>query len=57
MGKKCNVILATRTVVDGSLIPLLSLVKREDVTPMEVTSNLQSSGVFKVKLLSYMLLS
>ncbi|KAM4592887.1 nuclear factor of activated T-cells 5 isoform 2-T2 [Odontesthes bonariensis] len=35
-------------VVDGALMPsMLPLVKREDVTPMEVTSNLQSSGVFK----------
>ncbi|KAM6943193.1 nuclear factor of activated T-cells 5 isoform 2-T2 [Xenentodon cancila] len=35
-------------VVDGALIPsMLPLVKREDITPMEVTSNLQSSGVFK----------
>ncbi|XP_030576782.1 nuclear factor of activated T-cells 5 isoform X2 [Archocentrus centrarchus] len=35
-------------VVDGPMIPsMLPLVKREDVTPMEVTSNLQSSGVFK----------
>nr|XP_020464573.1 nuclear factor of activated T-cells 5 isoform X1 [Monopterus albus] len=35
-------------VLDGTLMPLmLPLVKREDVTPMEVTSNLQSSGVFK----------
>lgn len=37
------------TVLDGALMPsMLPLVKREDVTPMEVTSNLQSSGVFKV---------
>lgn len=37
------------TVIDGALMPsMLPLVKREDVTPMEVTSNLQSSGVFKV---------
>ena len=37
------------TVLDGVLMPLmLPLVKREDVTPMEVTSNLQSSGVYKV---------
>ncbi|XP_072236681.1 nuclear factor of activated T-cells 5 isoform X2 [Leuresthes tenuis] len=35
-------------VVDSALMPsMLPLVKREDVTPMEVTSNLQSSGVFK----------
>ncbi|KAM7015914.1 nuclear factor of activated T-cells 5 isoform 2-T2 [Tautogolabrus adspersus] len=36
-------------VLDGALMPsLLPLVKREDVTPMEI-SNLQSSGVFKTK--------
>uniref|UniRef100_A0A3Q1G8M0 Nuclear factor of activated T-cells 5 n=1 Tax=Acanthochromis polyacanthus TaxID=80966 RepID=A0A3Q1G8M0_9TELE len=36
------------TVLDGALMSsMLPLVKREDVTPMEVTSNLQSSGVFK----------
>ncbi|KAM3624750.1 uncharacterized protein V6R79_000984 [Siganus canaliculatus] len=35
-------------VLDSALMPsMLPLVKREDVTPMEVTSNLQSSGVFK----------
>ncbi|XP_029312464.1 LOW QUALITY PROTEIN: nuclear factor of activated T-cells 5 [Cottoperca gobio] len=41
-------------VLDGALMPsmpsmpsMLPLVKREDVTPMEVTSHLQSSGVFK----------
>ncbi|XP_056268206.1 nuclear factor of activated T-cells 5 isoform X2 [Pseudoliparis swirei] len=35
-------------VLDGALMPSISpLVKREDVTPMEVTSNRQSSGVFK----------
>lgn len=36
-------------VLDGPLMPsMMPLVKREDITPMEVTSNLQSSGVFKV---------
>lgn len=36
-------------VLDDALLPsMLPLVKREDVTPMEVTSNLQSSTVFKV---------
>ncbi|XP_047436044.1 nuclear factor of activated T-cells 5 isoform X2 [Mugil cephalus] len=35
-------------IKDGALMPsILPLVKREDVTPMEVTCNLQSSGVFK----------
>ncbi|XP_068616756.1 nuclear factor of activated T-cells 5 [Brachionichthys hirsutus] len=35
-------------IKDGSLIPPMApLVKREDITPMEVTSNLHSSGVFK----------
>uniref|UniRef100_A0A8C7X601 Nuclear factor of activated T cells 5b n=1 Tax=Oryzias sinensis TaxID=183150 RepID=A0A8C7X601_9TELE len=35
-------------IKDGALMPpILPLVKREDFTPMEVTSNLQSSGVFK----------
>ncbi|CAG5856032.1 unnamed protein product [Menidia menidia] len=35
-------------IKDGALIPsILPLVKREDVTPMEVTSNLQLSRVFK----------
>ncbi|KAM7406119.1 hypothetical protein PAMP_000518 [Pampus punctatissimus] len=35
-------------VLDSALMPsMLPLVKREEVTPMEVTSNLQSSGVFK----------
>ncbi|XP_034432695.1 nuclear factor of activated T-cells 5 isoform X3 [Hippoglossus hippoglossus] len=35
-------------VLDGALMPsMLPLVKREEVTPMEVTSNLQSSGVYK----------
>ncbi|XP_028257074.1 nuclear factor of activated T-cells 5 isoform X2 [Parambassis ranga] len=35
-------------IKDGALMTsMLPLVKREDVTPMEVTSNLQSSGVFK----------
>ncbi|XP_068171988.1 nuclear factor of activated T-cells 5 isoform X2 [Antennarius striatus] len=34
--------------LDGSLMPsMMPLVKREDITPMEITSNLQSSGVFK----------
>ncbi|MEQ2215702.1 hypothetical protein XENOCAPTIV_004579 [Xenoophorus captivus] len=34
--------------VDSALMPsMLPLVKREDVTPMEVTNNLQASGVFK----------
>lgn len=36
-------------VLDATLMPsMLPIVKREEVTPMEVTSNLQSSGVFKV---------
>ncbi|XP_054588106.2 nuclear factor of activated T-cells 5 isoform X5 [Nothobranchius furzeri] len=35
-------------VVDSALMPsMLPLVKREEITPMEVTSNLQSSGVFE----------
>lgn len=35
-------------VLDSALIPsMLPLVKREEVTPMEVTSNIQSPGVFK----------
>lgn len=35
-------------VLDDALMPsVLPLVKREDITPMEVTSNLQSN-VFKV---------
>ncbi|XP_041840606.1 nuclear factor of activated T-cells 5 isoform X2 [Melanotaenia boesemani] len=35
-------------IKDDVLMPsILPLVKREDVTPMEVTSNLQSSAVFK----------
>lgn len=35
-------------VLDDALMPpVLPLVKREDITPMEVTSNLQSS-IFKV---------
>lgn len=43
------------TVLDGALMPsMLPLVKREDVTPMEVISNLQSAGVFKVIYLSVM---
>lgn len=43
------ILASVPTVLDGALMPsMLPLVKREDVTPMEVTSNLQSSGVFKV---------
>uniref|UniRef100_A0A8C7UXN1 Nuclear factor of activated T-cells 5 n=1 Tax=Oncorhynchus mykiss TaxID=8022 RepID=A0A8C7UXN1_ONCMY len=35
-------------VIDGALMPpMLPLVKREEVTPMEVSSNLPSAGVFK----------
>lgn len=35
--------------LDSALMPsMLSLVKREDITPMEVSSNLQPAGVFKV---------
>ncbi|XP_071766115.2 nuclear factor of activated T-cells 5 isoform X2 [Centroberyx gerrardi] len=35
-------------VLDGALMPaMLPLVKREEVTPMEVSSNLQPAGVFK----------
>lgn len=37
------------TAVDSALMPsMLPLVKREDISPMEVTNNLQASGVFKV---------
>lgn len=40
-------------VLDDALMPsVLPLVKREDITPMEVSSNLQSN-VFKVKLLFF----
>uniref|UniRef100_A0A4W5MJ21 Nuclear factor of activated T-cells 5 n=1 Tax=Hucho hucho TaxID=62062 RepID=A0A4W5MJ21_9TELE len=35
-------------LIDGALMPpMLPLVKREEVTPMEVSSNLPSAGVFK----------
>ncbi|XP_029494990.1 nuclear factor of activated T-cells 5-like isoform X3 [Oncorhynchus nerka] len=35
-------------VIDGALMPpMLPLVKREEVTPMEVSSNLPSAGMFK----------
>uniref|UniRef100_A0A8C8FZG4 Nuclear factor of activated T-cells 5 n=1 Tax=Oncorhynchus tshawytscha TaxID=74940 RepID=A0A8C8FZG4_ONCTS len=35
-------------VIDGALMPpMLPLVKREEVTPMEVSSNLPSAGIFK----------
>lgn len=41
--------LFSSTVLDGALMPsMLPLVKREEVTPMEVTNNLQPSAVFKV---------
>lgn len=37
--------------MDGALMaPVIPLVKREDVTPMEVSSNPLSSSVFKVSL-------
>lgn len=36
-------------VLDDALMPsVLPLVKREDITPMEITNNLQASAVFKV---------
>nr|XP_046201979.1 nuclear factor of activated T-cells 5-like isoform X2 [Oncorhynchus gorbuscha] len=35
-------------VIDGALMPpMLPLVKREEITPMEVSSNLPSAGIFK----------
>uniref|UniRef100_A0AAQ4PA32 Nuclear factor of activated T-cells 5 n=1 Tax=Gasterosteus aculeatus aculeatus TaxID=481459 RepID=A0AAQ4PA32_GASAC len=45
--KTCSV---DEQIKDGDLMPpMLRLVKREHVTPMEVTSNIQSSGVFKAQ--------
>lgn len=47
-----NIVIHAPTVIDGALMPpMLPLVKREEVTPMEVSSNLPSAGVFKVKAL------
>uniref|UniRef100_A0A674F088 Nuclear factor of activated T-cells 5 n=1 Tax=Salmo trutta TaxID=8032 RepID=A0A674F088_SALTR len=46
-GKPCSFDQRMK-VIDGALMPpLLPLVKREEVTPMEVSSNLPSAGVFK----------
>ncbi|XP_035642878.1 nuclear factor of activated T-cells 5-like isoform X2 [Oncorhynchus keta] len=46
-GKPCSFDQRMK-VIDGALMPpMLPLVKREEVTPMEVSSNLPSAGVFK----------
>ncbi|KAM9545287.1 nuclear factor of activated T-cells 5 isoform 2-T2 [Salvelinus alpinus] len=46
-GKPCSFDQRMK-VIDGALMPpMLPLVKREEVTPMEVSSNLSSAGVFK----------
>ncbi|XP_071236821.1 nuclear factor of activated T-cells 5-like isoform X1 [Salvelinus alpinus] len=46
-GKPCSFDQRMK-VIDGALMPImLPLVKREEVTPMEVSSNLPSAGIFK----------